>query len=72
MDHVSEVVGDISVIGALCFVDGDWPLLGGAFVSRGVHVGWQKRIIKLLVDAEPGGVDVAQTRDVIAARFTPA
>ena len=48
IDLVREVVGDLPVTGALCFVEADWPLIGGAFTTRGVHALWPKRLAKLL------------------------
>lgn len=71
VDHVLAVVGDIPVNGALCFVEADWPLIGGAFTSRGVHALWPKRLAKLLVEAE-GPIDVPATRDSLASHFTDA
>lgn len=36
---VVDAIGDaIHVNGVLCFVEADWPLLGGAFTTRGVSV----------------------------------
>lgn len=52
IDLVRKVVGDLPVTGALCFVEADWPLIGGAFTTRGVHALWPKRLTKLLVEAE--------------------
>lgn len=55
VDLLREVVGDgIPVVGALCFVDADWPLIGGAFMTREVHVLWPKRLAKALVEAPAG------------------
>lgn len=71
VDLVRECVGDVSVTGALCFVEAEWPLIGGAFTTRGVHALWPKRLAKLLTEAE-GSVDVAVARDVLAAHFKPA
>lgn len=71
VDLVREVVGDIPVIGSLCFVEADWPLIGGAFATRGVQVLWPKRLAKLLVEAE-GAVDVPSVRESLAAHFKPA
>ena len=71
IDLVREVVGDLPVTGALCFVEADWPLMGGAFTTRGVHALWPKRLAKLLVEAE-GSVDVSATREALASHFTPA
>jgi hypothetical protein len=39
VDLVREIVGDdVPVTGVLCFIDADWPLIGGAFTTRGVEV----------------------------------
>lgn len=71
MDLVREVMGDLPVAGALCFVEADWPLIGGAFATRDVHVLWPKRLAKLLAESE-GPVDVPATREALAAHFMPA
>jgi hypothetical protein len=71
VDLVRECVGDVSVTGALCFVEADWPLIGGAFTTRGVHALWPKRLARLLTETE-GYVDVAVVRDVLAAHFRSA
>lgn len=39
---------DVRVRGMLCFVDADWPLLGGAFSVEGVDVLWPKKAAQLL------------------------
>jgi hypothetical protein len=61
----------IDVSGVLCFIDGDWPLVGGAFSVRGVRVVWPKRLGKIL-DEATGEVDVTTVHDRIAAAFPPA
>lgn len=71
IDLVRDVVGDLPVAGALCFVEADWPLIGGAFATRGVHVLWPKRLAKLLTESE-GSVDVHTTRETLTAHFKPA
>lgn len=71
IDLVRDVVGDIPVSGTLCFVEADWPLIGGAFTARGVRVLWPKRLAKLLTEAE-GSVDVPGARELLAAHFKPA
>lgn len=68
--HVRDLVGDVPVTGALCFVEADWPLIGGAFATRGVHVLWPKRLAKLLAEETAGDVDVAAMRESLASRFT--
>lgn len=45
VEVVRTVVGDpVPVHGVLCFVDADWPLIGGAFTTRDVQVLWPKRL----------------------------
>ena len=60
------------VKGALAFVDADWPLVGGSFTVRGLHVLWPKRLAKMLV--QPGGevADVTAIHGALARRFPPA
>jgi hypothetical protein len=36
----------VPVAGVLCFVDADWPLIGGSFTTRGVHVLRPKKIAR--------------------------
>lgn len=68
---VRELVGDLPVTGALCFVEADWPLIGGALTTREVQVLWPKRLAKVLADQD-GGIDVAAVRHRLAAYFKPA
>jgi hypothetical protein len=65
---VRDFVGDVPVTGALCFVEADWPQVGGAFATRGVHVLWPKRLAKVLAEATAGDVDVAAMRESVASR----
>jgi hypothetical protein len=49
---------DIPIHGVLCFVEADWPLVGGAFTTRGVQVVWPKKLVAILqtagaLEAEP-------------------
>ena len=49
IDIVRGVIGDqVAVQGVLCFVEADWPLLGGSFTTRGVEVMWPKKLYPLL------------------------
>jgi hypothetical protein len=66
---VRDLVGDVPVTGALCFVEADWPLIGGAFATRGIHVLWPKRLAKVLAEETAGDVDVAAMRESVASRF---
>jgi hypothetical protein len=72
VDVVRDLVGDVPVTGALCFIEADWPLIGGAFSTRGVHVLWPKRLARVLAEERAGHVDVAAMRESIASRFKSA
>lgn len=69
---VTEVVGDLPVVGALCFVEADWPLVGGSFSTRGVRVLAPKRLAQQLRESLGTQVDVAGVRSALAAAFPPA
>jgi hypothetical protein len=34
----------VPVIGMLCFVDADWPLIGGSFITQDVRVLWPRKV----------------------------
>lgn len=56
VETVRTIVGDqIPVRGVLCFVDADWPLIGGTFATRDVQVLWPKRLLSNL--AQAGALD---------------
>lgn len=69
VDAVREHAGDVPVNGVLCFIQADWPLIGGAFTTRGVHVLWPKRLAKALVAEAAGDIDVTRLSRAIAMRF---
>lgn len=72
--RVSDALADtkIKVKGALCFVEADWPLIGGAFTVSDIDVLWPKLLIKRLTDSADGPVDVDSIRTRLAAAFPPA
>lgn len=79
VDLVRAAVDDpvVPVIGALCFVGADWPLIGGAFRTRGVHVLWPKRLGQLVTEPTTRAVDgpvvdVASVRARLSRAFPPA
>jgi hypothetical protein len=53
---------DIPIHGVLCFVEADWPAVGGAFTTRGVQVLWPKKLYRALQATGP--LDIAMQRDV--------
>jgi len=63
----------IAVHGILCFIDADWPLVGGAFTISGVDVAWPKKAAQLIT--ETGALDhdhVCEVHRVLAAAFPVA
>lgn len=50
--------GDVPVHGVLCFVEADWPLIGGAFSTRGVQAVWPKKLYPKLQEEGPLPTDV--------------
>lgn len=62
---------EIPVHGVLCFVDADWPLIGGTFTTRGISVVWPRQLSKML-DAAGGEVDVPAVRSRLGEVFQPA
>ena len=71
---VRKVIGDqVAVQGVLCFVEADWPLLGGSFTTRGVEVMKPKKLYPLLQAGDLA--DVHAVEDVyrrLASALPPA
>ena len=70
---VDPALPEVPVRGRLCFVEADWPLLGGSFSTRGVEVLWPKKLAKQLQAA--GALTEAQIASVhrlLATAFPPA
>lgn len=74
VEVVRAVVGEeLPVTGVLCFIEADWPLVGGAFVTRGVHVLWPKRLYtRIAVDGPLDGELIATVHGRLAAALPPA
>jgi len=53
---------EVAVRGVLCFVDADWPLIGGAFTVNDVAVVWPKKLKALLTESGP--MDQNQVADL--------
>lgn len=70
---VRGALGDeaaVPVRGVLCFVEADWPLLGGSFQIRGIDVLWPRRLVAAI--GAPGPLlegDVARAGSRLAGRF---
>ena len=48
---------DVPVHGVLCFVEADWPLIGGTFTTRGVQALWPKQLYPKLQAEGPCTAD---------------
>lgn len=48
---------DVPVRGMLCFIDADWPVIGGDFMVRDLGVLWPKKLAKLLAAPGPLAAD---------------
>ena len=48
---------DVPVNGVLCFVEADWPLIGGTFTTRGVQALWPKKLYPKLQAEGPFTAD---------------
>lgn len=62
----------VPVNGVLCFVEADWPLLGGDFTTRGVEALWPKKLYPKLQAEGPLTVDAIAEIHRTLARALPA
>ena len=71
VDIVRGIVGDdLPIHGVLSFVEADWPLIGGSFITRGVEALWPKKLYpKLKAD---GPLLPAEIHRRLASSLTPA
>lgn len=71
---VQAIVGDQApVTGTLCFVEADWPLLGGDFSIRAVDVMWPKKLYPRLTSDGPLNADsVRDIHEQLARALPPA
>ena len=74
VDVVRGIVGDsVPVHGILCFIDADWPLIGGSFTIRGVEVLWPKKLFPKLAAPGPLSAEaVGGLHRQLAAHLRPA
>jgi hypothetical protein len=70
----TSATGAIPVRGVLCFVEADWPRLGGDFAIAGVDVVWPNKVIERVAAAPPvtGAHRVAEVYQVLGTVFRPA
>lgn len=70
---VQTIVSDrVPLTGVLCFIEADWPLIGGAFATRGVEVLWPKKLYPRLAADGPHAVQVAELHEHLATALPKA
>ena len=63
----------VPVHGVLCFVEADWPLIGGSFTTREVEALWPKKLYpKLRTDGPIDDTSIATLHRSLAEAFMPA
>ncbi|MCL8026380.1 nuclease-related domain-containing protein [Nocardioides bruguierae] len=73
VEVVRGVVGeDVPVTGVLCFVDAEWPLIGGSFTVRGVDVVWPRRLCDRLPSPGPLAARLDELHRRLAEALPPA
>ncbi|PZU49123.1 MAG: NERD domain protein [Microbacterium sp.] len=71
VQRVREALADdtIPITGVLCFLEADWPLLGGSFAVDEVHVVWPRLLVKRITEARAVAFDVDATHALLADVF---
>jgi hypothetical protein len=74
VDVVRSILGDdVPLHGVLCFVEADWPLLGGSFTTRHIEAVWPKKLYPKLKEAGPMSSDtIGDLHRQLAAALPPA
>jgi hypothetical protein len=73
VEVVRDVVGDAEAVhGVLCFIEADWPLIGGAFTTRGVDVLWPKKLYPKLQTDGPLSIEGVESLYRMLAAALPS
>lgn len=66
-------LASISTFGMLCFVEANWPLLGGNFTINDVEVLWPRKAVSRVTSSGALGPDeIEQVHRALAMSFAPA
>jgi hypothetical protein len=69
-DHLPA---SVPVHGVLCFLEADWPLIGGSFTTRDVEALWPKKLYARLTSDGPVDVEtIAALHRALATALPPA
>jgi hypothetical protein len=68
VESVRDAIADpaVTVTGVLCFVEADWPLIGGDFIVGGIHVVWPRLLVNRIIPANGASIDA----DAVYRRLT--
>lgn len=74
VERVTAALGEAApaATGVLCFLEADWPLIGGSFSIDGVHVLWPRLLIQHVLNAPPQLIDVDLVHTQLARAFPSA
>jgi len=73
VDIVRGITADVPVHGVLCFVEADWPLVGGSFTTRGVQALWPRKLYpKLIAEASLEIESIAEIHRQLASALPSA
>lgn len=73
VERVRAAIADpaVTVTGALCFLEADWPFIGGDFTVDGIDVVWPRLLVKRITAAAvtAAAIDVADAHSRLAETF---
>jgi len=73
VDVVQAIIRDeVPITGVLSFIEADWPLIGGAFTTRGVEVLWHEKLYPRLATPGPHAQEIEALHRRLAAALPPA
>lgn len=74
VDVVRAIISDRArVTGVLCFIDADWPLVGGSFTTCGVRIVRPRKLYSsLIADGSLGAAAIAELHSALAEALPPA
>jgi hypothetical protein len=74
VERVTATLGDSAspVTGALCFLEADWPLIGGSFTVDGIQVVWPRLLVKRMTESPPQDLDIEAIHARLSSSFPAA
>ncbi|WP_239453423.1 MULTISPECIES: nuclease-related domain-containing protein [Microbacterium] len=71
VERVGSAIVDpaVKVTGVLCFLEADWPLIGGDFKVDGIQVVWPRLLVERITSAIAAPIDVDDVHRRLAETF---